>query len=119
MRNFFYLTFLGIGLLLCCLVGSAQERTITGTVLSSDGNTKTPLVGATITVKNTNRVTQTDNDGRFSIQAAAGESLVITHVGYEPQEMKVNKSAALAITMRVPANNLNEVVVTALGIKKE
>ena len=94
----------------------AQQRNISGTV---KGENQSPLEGVTVRVKNTNRITQTDANGHFSIQAATGETLVITYVGYESQELKVNNSSVLDIAMTTSGNNMNEVVVTALGIKRE
>src|SRR6186713_1441700 len=98
------------------IIGMAQQRNISGTV---KGENQSPLQGATITVKNSNRVTQTDVNGRFSIQATTGEILLITYVGYEVKELKVDNSSVFAVTMNVSGSNMNEVVVTALGIKKE
>jgi TonB-linked SusC/RagA family outer membrane protein len=98
------------------LQGMSQQRNISGTVRAEN---QTPLEGVTISVKNTNRVTQTDANGQFSIRAATGETLVITYVGYILQELKVNNSSDLAVTMRTSGNNMNEVVVTALGIPKQ
>ncbi|TDH26773.1 SusC/RagA family TonB-linked outer membrane protein [Segetibacter sp. 3557_3] len=94
----------------------AQQRSISGTVSAENQN---PLEGVTITVKNTNRVTQTDASGHFSIQAATGEILVLTYTGYEPQELTVNNSSVVSATLRSSGNALGEVVVTALGIKRE
>jgi ferric enterobactin receptor len=96
--------------------GMAQQRTISGTIKAEN---QSPLEGVTISVKNTNRITQTDVDGHFSIQAATGEILVITYVGYAAQELKVNSSSDFSVTMSASGVNMNEVVVTALGIKKE
>lgn len=94
----------------------AQQRNISGTVKAEN---ESPLEGVTIKVKNTNRITQTDANGLFSIQAATGDVLVITYVGREPQELKVGKSSVVAVTMSASGNNVSEVVVTALGIKRE
>jgi TonB-linked SusC/RagA family outer membrane protein len=94
----------------------AQQRNISGTVR---GDNQEPLPGVTVSVKNTDRVTQTGANGQYSIQAATGETLVFTYVGYEPQETKVGNSSTVNITMGVSGNSMNEVVVTALGIKKE
>ena len=98
------------------IIGMAQQRSISGTV---KGENQSPLQGATISVKNTNRVTQTNANGHFSIQAATGEILVITYIGYESQELNVDNSSVFAVTMTVSGSNMSEVVVTALGIKKE
>src|SRR4030095_13648045 len=115
-RKITSLVFLIPLVMLLPLLGMAQQRNISGTV---KGENQSPLQGATINVKNTNRVTQTDVNGHFSVQAATGEILVITYVGYEPQELNVNNSSVVAVTMNVSGSNMNEVVVTALGIKKE
>ena len=115
-RKITSLVFLIPLVMLLPIIGMAQQRNISGTV---KGENQSPLQGATITVKNSNRVTQTDVNGRFSIQAATGEILVVTYVGYELQELNVNNSSVFAITMNVSGSNMNEVVVTALGIKKE
>ena len=97
------------------IIGMAQQRNISGTIRGENQN---PLEGATISVKNTNRVTQTGVNGHFSILAATGEILVITYVGYELQELNVTNSSDFAITMKSSGDNMSEVVVTALGIKK-
>ena len=115
-RKITSLVFLIPLVMLLPIIGMAQQRNISGTV---KGENQSPLQGATITVKNSDRVTQTDVNGRFSIQAATGEILVITYVGYELQELKVNNNSVFAVTMNVSGSNMNEVVVTALGIKKE
>jgi ferric enterobactin receptor len=110
------LAFLLVLIVLLPLQGMSQQRNISGTVRAEN---QAPLEGVTISVKNTNRVTQTDANGQFSIQATTGETLVITYVGYILQELKVNNSSDLAVTMRPSGNNMNEVVVTALGIPKQ
>ena len=66
-------------------VAYAQEKTISGTVLSDD---KTPLPGVTIRVKGTRRITQTDANGKFTLQVSPGETLQVTYVGYEPQDVR-------------------------------
>jgi TonB-linked SusC/RagA family outer membrane protein len=110
------LTFLLLLIVLLPSQGMAQQRSISGTVRAENQG---PLEGVSVAVKSSNRITQTDASGHFSIQAATGEVLVLTYVGYELQEVKVNSSSVFNITMKVLGNNMNEVVVTALGIKKE
>lgn len=109
---------LTVFLLLCSLppVLMAQQRTISGTILAENNN---PLPGVTVTVKNTSRSTQTDANGRFTIQAATGETLAVSYVGYGAQEVKVGNSNTLTITMSPAEGSMSEVVVTAMGIKKE
>jgi TonB-linked SusC/RagA family outer membrane protein len=94
----------------------AQQRTITGTVLSDDN--KTPLSGVTIRVKGTRRIVQTDANGKFSIQVGPGETLQLSYVGYEPQDVKPGTGNTVGITMKATTGTLGEVVVTAMDIKR-
>ena len=94
----------------------AQARTITGTVLSGDNM---PISGATVLIKGSTIGTQTDADGRFTIRASSGDILVISSVGYTPQEKSTKNASHLEIKLQHLNGQLEEVVVTALGIKKE
>lgn len=60
-----------------------------------------------------------DNDGNFQIIANNGDVLVVEYVNYEPREVTVNGQSAVAVSLTEKETNLGEVVVTALGIKKE
>ncbi|RYG47084.1 MAG: SusC/RagA family TonB-linked outer membrane protein, partial [Chitinophagaceae bacterium] len=93
----------------------AQERTITGTVLSD--NNKTPLPGVTVMVKGTSRKTQTDASGNFSIRINAGETLQFTYVGHETRDVKPDGNT-VSISMKSADAMLGEVVVTAMDIKR-
>ena len=95
---------------------NAQERTITGTILSADN--KTPLAGVNIRVKGTRRFTQTDANGNFSIRVNPGETLQVSYVGYEPQEIKPGDGNTLGISLKASEGTLGEVVVTAMDIKR-
>lgn len=65
----------------------AQEVSVTGTVVNnSDGE---PLIGAIISVKGTSKGASTDADGKFALKAPVGSTLLISYVGYTPQEVKV------------------------------
>ncbi len=94
----------------------AQERTITGTVLSED--TKTPLSGVTIRVKGTRRITQTDANGNFSIKVSAGEVLQVSYVGYTAKDVTPGDGATVGINLKSADGTLGEVVVTAMDIKR-
>lgn len=94
----------------------AQERTITGTVLSPEN---TPVDGATVTVKGTAKRTYTDPQGKFTISAGTGDMLVVSIIGFTAKETKVGSSSIISITLQRTNEALQEVVVTALGIKKE
>ena len=93
----------------------AQEKTISGTVSDDSG---LPLPGATVLVKGTSSGTSTDFDGNYSIQATQGATLVFSFIGYSTQEIKIGSSNTIDIVMQEDASSLEEVVVTALGIKK-
>ena len=96
------------------LQSKPAENTIKGQVLDENGE---PLIGATVTVKGTNVVTVTDLDGNFEIAAPAGSTLQFSYLGFKTKELR----AAAGMTVRMAEDNtaLSEVVVTALGIKKE
>ncbi|MEP7079569.1 MAG: SusC/RagA family TonB-linked outer membrane protein [Ginsengibacter sp.] len=103
-------------LLQVCQVSYAQQRTITGTVVSNDN---TPMPAVSVIVKGRGEGTQTDVNGKFSISANDGEILVISAVGFSPQEFRIGKSSSVNIILQQGDSKLEEVVVTALGIKKE
>lgn len=94
----------------------AQERTITGVVLTPDNK---PIDGATVMVKGTTRGTHTDQDGKFALSAASGEVLEVTTIGFTTQEVTVGNGSSLSVTLQRGNEGLQEVVVTAMGIKKE
>lgn len=92
-----------------------QDRKATGVVKDAAG----PIIGATIIEKgNASNGTTTDMDGKFSLNVKPGSTLVVSYVGYKSQEVKVGQ-AALQIVMSEDSKILGDVVVTALGIKKE
>ena len=93
----------------------AQSNKVTGVVKDAKGE---PLVGATIMVKGTNRGTATDIDGKFSIAASQGSTLTISYIGATPRDVVV-RGNTLDVTLDDSNALLDEVVVTALGIKKE
>ena len=96
-------------------VAIAQQRAITGVVLDDTG---IPLPGATVIVEDTNRGVTTDFDGNFSIEASTGEILVVSFVGYEDTNITVGEADNYSISLAL-GNELDEVVVTSLGIKRE
>ncbi|MFN4144572.1 MAG: SusC/RagA family TonB-linked outer membrane protein, partial [Runella sp.] len=104
-----------LGLLLC-LFGSvwAQERTISGTVKSSEDDS--PLPGVSIIIKGTTRGVNTDGGGKFQISVPnANAKLVFSYVGFEKQEVTVGNRSTINVEMVSDANQLNEVVVTGYG----
>lgn len=95
------------------IAAAAQDRTISGTVTDDAG---TPLPGATVQVEQTNQGTTTDFDGNYSISVANGQTLLISYVGYTTQELQVSDNSDFNIALQ--EDLLEEVVVTALGIKR-
>jgi TonB-linked SusC/RagA family outer membrane protein len=93
----------------------AQEKTVSGTVSDSDG---LPLPTATVLIKGTTTGTTTDFDGNYSISASEGQVLQFSFVGYANQEVTVGASSTVNVTLEAD-NTLEEVVVTAIGIKRE
>ena len=77
------------------------------------------MIGVNVKVKGTTTGAITDFDGNFQIQAKKGAVLEISYIGYASQEVKVTDNKSLSIVMTEDAKVLNEVVVTALGIKRE
>ncbi|GAA3565305.1 SusC/RagA family TonB-linked outer membrane protein [Snuella lapsa] len=94
----------------------AQEKTISGTVSDETG---LPLPGTTVLVKGTSSGTSTDFDGNYSIDASTGDILVFSFVGYTSQEITVGSSNTINVTMKEDTAVLEEVVVTAQGIRRE
>ncbi|KQR70925.1 SusC/RagA family TonB-linked outer membrane protein [Pedobacter sp. Leaf176] len=96
---------------------SAQNSIVTGTVRSTDGE---GIPGVSILVKETKKVVATDANGAFSVNVADKNTLVFSYIGFQTQEVLVNKNAgSLVITLQESENALNEVVVTALGISRQ
>ena len=91
----------------------AQTKTITGTVSDDSG---VPLPGVNVLVKGTSSGTQTDFDGKYSINAEVGETLVFSYVGFGNQEITVEDSNTIDVQLEA-GEALEEVVVTALGVK--
>jgi len=94
----------------------AQEKTISGTVSDNSGM---PLPGVNIIVKGTTNGTQSDFDGNYSINASVGSVLTFTYVGQKTVEQTVGSANTINVTMEEDAAVLDEVVVTAQGIKRE
>ena len=93
-----------------------RSRTITGQVLDER---QEPLIGASVTVEGTDVGAITDIDGRFSIEASTGNVLRFTYLGYQPASVKVTEKAVYNIQLTGDVDVLSEVVVTALGIRRE
>ena len=102
-------------ILMVSYVAMAQ-RTISGKILAGDN--KTPLAGATILNKKTKTQTISDANGSFQILASDNDVLLISNIGYKNLEVTA-ANASSTLELAVEQTNLTEIVVTALGVKKE
>lgn len=105
---------LSSALLLCstCMIG--QNVSIKGKVLDISGE---PLLGVNVLVKGTTNGTITDLDGNFVLEADAKSTLVISYIGYVPQEVK--PSATMTVTLKEDTQNLSEIVVTGYSTQQK
>jgi len=110
------ITLLFASLCLLMQMGFAQSRTVSGVVTAKEDGF--PVIGASILVKGTTTGTITDIDGNYSIQVPEGGTLVFTYVGMKKQELQP-KSNVLNVVMVSEAVAIEEVVVTAMGVKQE
>lgn len=110
-----YRKFCLLAILVVLSTAAFAQRTVRGKVFSSEN--KLPLQGATVTVKGTDRKTFTNTNGEFAIEAGDNDFLVITNVGFGSQEIRAVDAGNVILT--ATATELGEVVVTALGIRKE
>lgn len=93
----------------------AQQRTVSGTVTDANG---LPLPGVSVLKKGTTEGAQTDLDGKFQLQAAPSDVLTFTFIGMKTKELPAT-SASFTVKLEDDAQELETVVVTALGIKRE
>lgn len=106
---------LTLTLLIACGSLFAQNLPVRGIVLD---NNNQPLPGASITIKGTATGTLTGVEGRFTISVDKGQTLVFKSIGFITQELVVNETN-ISVQLVADTKTLNEVVVTALGVKKE
>src|ERR1700743_568561 len=105
-----------LSMLLLPLVTLAQNL-ISGHVLSNSDHS--PVASASITLKGSHTGVSTGLDGGFSIKAHQGDVLVVSGIGIVAQEVTVGSEMTLTINVATNARNLNEVVVTATGVRKD
>ena len=91
-------------------------RKVTGKVVDENNE---PLIGVNIKVEGSSEGAITDMDGNFSITAPQGSILSFTYVGYAPQTVRITEKNVYTVKLMSDTRQLNEVVVTALGIKRE
>ena len=110
-------------LLLALLCGMAfAQAPVAGTVVIgkvTDATTNEVIIGATVKIKGTTTAVSTNVNGEYGITANPGATLVFSFIGYKNQEVIVANQTVINIKLAVSAEQLKDVVVTALGIKKE
>lgn len=108
-----------LALLFAGSAGAQETKTIKGMVRDVTGE---PLIGASVIDKGTNNGVITDVDGNFTLTVPADATLSIAYMGYATREIhlaKRKKQGDLRVTLREDSQQLKEVVVTAMGIKKD
>lgn len=104
---------------LICMLSStlyAQNITVTGTVKDPMGE---PVIGASVSVQGTRAGTVTNIDGHYSIECSPQATLVFSYLGFKAKSVAVNGRQQVDVDFEDDATALNEVVVTALGIKRQ
>ncbi|HLZ16068.1 MAG TPA: carboxypeptidase-like regulatory domain-containing protein, partial [Cyclobacteriaceae bacterium] len=112
----FMLTAALIGLLTTTAL--AQTRIVTGIVKDPSG---APVPGVNVLIKGTSNGSSTDGDGKYSISVAEGGNpvLVFSFIGYASQETELGTRSVVDVVLTEDVTQLNEVVVTALGVEKD
>ncbi len=94
----------------------AQDRLLTGKVTSAEDNT--PLPGVSILIKGTNQGTTSTADGTYQIRVSKGAVLQVSFIGFATETVKIDAQSIVDFVLKADASNLQEVVVTAQGIRK-
>lgn len=115
MRKFLLIT----SVLLLAIIGQtfAQDRQITGKVVSAEDDS--PLPGVSIVVKGTSRGTTTTANGTFKISVPTGSSLTFSFVGFDSKTIAIGSQSVINVSLGANTSQLQEVVVTALGVSRQ
>ena len=92
-----------------------NRKKVTGNVVDETGM---PVIGATIRQKGTQNAVVTDFDGNFTLNVPEGAELEINYIGYEQKALRIGDKDSYSLALTPASKELNEVVVTALGIKR-
>jgi TonB-dependent starch-binding outer membrane protein SusC len=111
------LSLTALSLLLCTSLAIAQERTVSGAVSDDTGQ---PVPGVNVLVKGTTNGTATDSDGKYSIEIAGNDAiLVFSFIGYTTQELAVGSKTALDVQLAADVQTLSELVVTGYSEQRK
>ncbi|MBE9600492.1 SusC/RagA family TonB-linked outer membrane protein [Pedobacter sp. MC2016-24] len=111
------LLLLFLGLFIMAAQAMAQKVTVTGKVTSSDDGM--PIPGVSVKIKSSTVVVQSNTDGLYTIQAAPADVLVFSYIGMKAEERTIGTNKTINVALASDSKNLQEVVVTALGIKQQ
>jgi hypothetical protein len=117
MKKTYWLLLLLLGVLLAPPGWAQTARSVAGIVTSSTD--QSPLPGVTVLVKGTTVGSTTGADGRYSLQAAPGATLVFSFIGFTSQERAVSADGAVDVALKESTTGLDEVVVTAYNIAQD
>jgi iron complex outermembrane receptor protein len=95
---------------------TGKKHRVAGTVLDSQGE---PVIGASVVEKGTKNATVTDLDGKYSLDASSNSTIVFSYIGAATKEVRYNGQNSLNVTLQDDAQQVQEVVVTALGITRD
>lgn len=111
------ITLLIIAFTMCAAFAYSQKVAISGTITSKEDGL--PIIGASVVEKGTSNGTITNFDGVYNLSVSNGATLVISYVGLEKQEKKVGNEKVINIVLTSGAVAIEEIVVTAMGVKQE
>ena len=111
-----YARCLSMLLLTLFTIAAYAQNTVTGTVKDAKGEA---IPAVSILVKGSTQGVSSDAEGKFRINAPQGSVLIFRYIGFQTQEVTVGTSNTINVVLADESNNLNEVVVTALGIQRE
>jgi len=97
--------------------GNLYAQNVIRGIITDENNQ--PMPGVSILLNSAHQGTTTNEGGRFTISAQKGQTLTIRFLGYQQQDVVIGAENTIAIQMKSEGKNLTEVVVTALGVKKE
>lgn len=99
-----------------CLSAFAQQLQVTGTVKDHTGN---PVAGATILVEGSTTGTTSNADGSYSITAPSDATLLVSFIGYQPQQIAVAGKSRIDISLKEDTQSIDDVIVVAFGTAKK
>ena len=109
-KNLMLLLFLGVSF------GAFAQSALTGKVTDQTGE---PIIGASVKVKGTNLGTITDVSGVFKLNGSGKGSIVVSYIGYQPQEIAISGKSNITVQLKEDQKSLEEVVVVGYGTQKK